>query len=101
MVRTGWGLFYSATLVAVPLVFVISLARRRRWGMKTLLMLPVIASGVLAGLFVGNDESGLIGRLVTGLFTAPVLFAIWLAGRWVWQRRWLGRVSKFITIVFW
>jgi hypothetical protein len=88
----GWFAFYGVTLAAVPIVFAGSLIRRRQWSMKTMLMMPVVASLAMMGfLWQGPGAPGhSLGERLAGAFllAGPVMFSLLLIGRWLWQRRW-------------
>lgn len=92
-----WSAFYGIVLVGIPVSFVISLVRRRRWGMRTMLMLPVVAGVFLMGVTIDgpdNDFRSLPHKLViAGFFATPVMFALYQLGTWVGQRRWIPVVS--------
>jgi outer membrane protein assembly factor BamB/predicted Ser/Thr protein kinase len=87
-----WGLFYSITLVGIPVGFIISLLRRRKWGMRTMLMLPVVAGLFLMGALIQGPDSmhrTLPGKLVESVtIGGPILLALYTIGRWTWRRQW-------------
>ena len=88
-----WALFYGVTLVAIPGVFSGSLIYRRRWGMRTMLLLPVVAALCVTGASIHGPEGVhriLLGKLVVGIALAgPVVVALFLLGRWAWRKQWL------------
>lgn len=87
----AWGAFYGVALAAIPVLFVGWTIRRRRWGMKTMLLAPVVAGMTLAAMFVSPEDRDFHSPwnklLVAFLGAGPVLFAVATLARWLYQGR--------------
>jgi serine/threonine protein kinase/outer membrane protein assembly factor BamB len=87
------GLFFASTLVVIPVVTVIFLLWHRQFGLRSMLVLPLVAGLVLSAALVtgpsDNDFRGVTNRLLTGLAFSPPVVAI---GLWLYQvitrRKW-------------
>ena len=44
-----WATLYCVSLILLPIGWIVSLCRRRQWGMRTLALLPVVAAVFLLG----------------------------------------------------
>jgi hypothetical protein len=54
----AWAMFFSVLLVVIPAAYLIRIAWLRRFGLKTLLVLPVVAALFLTGaLTTGPAEA--------------------------------------------
>jgi serine/threonine protein kinase/outer membrane protein assembly factor BamB len=96
----AWATFFSVTLVLLPGGYLAWLLARRRFGMSSLLMLPVVAGTYLSAALVeapvDNDFGSVLARTGIGVMVAPnlvsaAMLAGWLfAGRWPRVLVWLG-----------
>jgi outer membrane protein assembly factor BamB/predicted Ser/Thr protein kinase len=88
----GWAMFFSLTLVVIPGVYLVRLVIVRRFGLQTLLALPVIAGIVLTAALVDapadNDFKNLGARLAIGLLFSPPVVGIGLLVWWLATGRW-------------
>jgi predicted Ser/Thr protein kinase len=100
----AWGLIFSTLLVVVPAGYLARLVWLRRFGLRTLLVLPVIAGVFLTAALLRaqeNDFATLWGRLLIGLVFAPAVVSLGLLAWWSvkgqWRRVvwWLG-----VSVVF-
>ncbi|HZL89320.1 MAG TPA: protein kinase [Pirellulaceae bacterium] len=75
----AWAMFFSVLLVVIPAAYVIRLVWLRRFGLRTLLVLPVVAALFLTGALTSgppdNDFSTLLRKLSVGVGFAPVVLA--------------------------
>jgi len=95
-----WSCFYGITLIAIPVGYVGWLIRWRQWGLKTWLLLPVVAGIFLLGATItgpDGDFRSLGRKLIVGVFLAgPWMFAATMLAWWSWQKRW-GVVLAWIS----
>src|SRR5690606_33414306 len=83
--------FYCATLLLVPGFYAGWLYARRRWGLRTLLLMPLVALVVLAGctLDIPSDRPLSLGQRFAGaLGILPAWFLVLILGRWLISGRW-------------
>ena len=97
---SSWMALYSLTLVIAPVGFVGWLIWKRQFGLKALLLAPVIVSLV----FMGASLSGPDGQVrdqaekwMMALFSTPPVVAAGLMILWSWSGNW-RRVLLWITI---
>ncbi|MFO0914719.1 MAG: protein kinase [Pirellulales bacterium] len=83
-----WTVFFSLSMVLVPVGYVLWLVLSRRFGMSTFLMLPAVVGLFVIGATIeapmDNDFSSWPRRLAAGAMLAPALLALipllgWLA----------------------
>jgi len=88
----AWAAFYGITLAALPVLLLGWMIRRRRWGLKTVLMLPLVAGLVLLAVRVhpaDREFQSLASKLGLAYFGAgPVIGAAVACGAWLRQGRW-------------
>ncbi len=87
----GWLVFYCLTLWVAPIGFLASLFWRRQWGIRTLLVAPVVVSVVLMGMSMSGTAGtfrDLNTKLLMGLTAFPPLLASGLIAYWCFKRRW-------------
>jgi outer membrane protein assembly factor BamB/predicted Ser/Thr protein kinase len=88
----GWAMFFALTLVVIPGVYLVRLVIVRRFGLQTLLALPVIAGIVLTAALVeapaDNDFKNLGARWAIGLLFSPPVVAMGLLAWWLATGRW-------------
>jgi hypothetical protein len=64
------------------------MVRRRRWGMKALLLAPAVTGVALAVLLLaGPDDVNMAQKLIIAMAATPVLFTLLLLGNWLRQGR--------------
>jgi outer membrane protein assembly factor BamB len=88
----AWTAFYGVVLLAVPMLYIRHLIRRKQWGLKTMLLLPVVAGIFLMGVIINgpdNDFQALPNKLmVATVMAGPPMFALYQLARWIAQGRW-------------
>ena len=105
----GWSLFYGLLLVVTPGFYIFRLAWLRRFSLRMLLLLPVVAALFLTAALMrapmwDSDFSGFLPRLMIGAFFAPPVVGLGLLAWWgakgQWRRVawWLG-VSVIISFL--
>ncbi|MEX2026689.1 MAG: VCBS repeat-containing protein, partial [Pirellulaceae bacterium] len=81
-----WGLFFSTFLVVIPAGYLARLVWLRRFGLRTLLVLPIIAGLFLTAALLkaplDNDFATLVGRLSIGAVLAPAVVGLVLLCWW-------------------
>jgi hypothetical protein len=95
-----WSVFFCATLLVLPLGFAVWLLWRRRWGLRAMLLLPVVAAATLLGVTVEGpryDLSSLAERLMVAVGTLPALVFVGLIIYWSVRRRW-RRVAGWLVL---
>ena len=96
-----WGLFFSTFLIVIPAGYVARLVWLRRFGLRTLLVLPIIAGCFLTAALLkaplDNDFATVFGRLSIGLILAPAAVGIGLLVWWSISGQW-RRVALWLTI---
>lgn len=95
-----WSLLFAAFLVVLPGAYVARLVMFRRFSLRMLLALPLVAGMFLTAWLVKSsslrDYPGLLPRLSFGLAFAPVVISLGLIAWWLskgyWRRVlvWLG-----------
>jgi predicted Ser/Thr protein kinase len=98
---TAWGLFFSTFLIVIPAGYLLRLVWLRRFGLRVLLMLPIIAGLVLTAALVkapqDNDFDTIVGRLLVGLAFAPAVVGVGLLAWWSIRGQW-RRAALWIAI---
>ncbi len=93
----GWAMFFALTLVVIPGFYLGRLMIVRRFGLQTLLALPVIAGIVLTATLVDipadNDFQSLGARWAIALLFSPPVVGIGLLVRWLATGRWRRAVA--------
>jgi hypothetical protein len=88
----GWGLLFSALLIVLPTAYLTCLVVKRRFSLRMLLLLPVVASAFLIGALIrgpqDNDFADLPARLAMSILLAPVLVFVGLMIWWLVTRQW-------------
>lgn len=98
-----WGSFFAVTLIVIPTAYLVSMVRRRRFGLGYLMMLPFVAVIVLQAALLtapyDNDFNTILGRLSIGLAFTPPLLALFQLGNWFVNRRWRPIVTWLIVLI--
>ncbi|MEZ6087504.1 MAG: protein kinase [Pirellulaceae bacterium] len=84
----GWIAFYALAFTIIPVTFLYWVISRRRWGMKTLLLLPVIGAlmGTAAAFHPARPEfMPMEAKLLIAVGTVPVIVSVILFARW-WRQ---------------
>jgi hypothetical protein len=99
----AWAFFYGLTMVALPVGYVVYVVRRRQWGLKTLLSLPVVAGvflfgAALPGPGMESEFRTVLGKLSVAVFpAAPWLFAVFAVTHWARQRNYRALLGWLIA----
>ena len=87
-----WSLVFALLLVVLPIGFVVRLLIVRRFGLRTLLVFPVVAvlflTACLIKVPIEREFDGTIARLLMGLLFSPVVVAIGLTLVWLTRGQW-------------
>jgi hypothetical protein len=98
----GWGSFFAIAIVIAPFRYLTKLLGRKRWNLRTLLVLPAVAglflTAALAPAHVDRDVPNLMQRFLMGLFFVSPLLAIGELARWCTKGRW-KRVLLWLALV--
>jgi hypothetical protein len=96
-----WGAFYGLALAAIPTAFAGWMVWRRQWGMKTMLLAPVVVGVTMLAFLLGpedNDFHTPWNKLIVAFFAAgPPMFALATLAVWLRQGRW-RRVAIWIAV---
>lgn len=99
----GWGLLFAVTLVVVPAAYFYRLVTRRRFSLRTLMLLSVVVGLFLASLQTTlpavNDFQGVANRIFMGMAFSPVVIGVAFLAMGVWQRQW-RRLGVWLSIAF-
>jgi predicted Ser/Thr protein kinase len=94
----GWTLFYAITLAVIPFLFLYWTISHRQWGLKTLLVLPVVVSNMMLAALISPTSRELMqweAKLAVVLFTIPVLVTTLLFINWYRSGK-RGRLVAFL-----
>ncbi len=86
-----WAVLVSSLLVVAPVGFLGWLARRRRFGLKTMLLLPFVTSLALLGATwppPQGEEVSISMRLLVALFWSPAVSTVAILAWWSGTERW-------------
>ena len=87
-----WAILYGITMLGIPGAYVGSIIYRRRFGLRTLLLLPVVAGVFLMGAMIHGPDGVhrvLLGKFVVGgLVGGPIIVALSALAFWTWRRNW-------------
>ena len=93
---------YAIAIILLPAAYLFWLIKFRRWGLRTLLMLPVIVAFAILiatkNVFGFSDLSGM-ERCLYGFVASPPLVMIAIVGDWIIRKRW-HRILLWIGIAW-
>jgi hypothetical protein len=88
----GLAAFYSVTLVILPVGYVGWLVWRRQWGLRTMLLAPVVLAvmmmGAMIGPYRGDFSVVLLEKWTQGFAALPAFVFLALTIRWYVKHRW-------------
>jgi serine/threonine protein kinase/outer membrane protein assembly factor BamB len=94
-----WGLFFSLTMIVVPGVYAAFTISQRKFGLRTLMGLPIVVLVFLLAALVAvppedNDFRNVVNRLMVGIGFAPPLLTVAL-----WLKQLAAR--RVMRVIFW
>lgn len=99
---------YGIAIILLPAAYLGWLIKYRRWGLRTLLMLPaIIAFAILIATknLFGFSELTTMERCMHGFLASPPLIMTAIVGVWIVQKRWQrilfwGGIALAVTVIF-
>lgn len=87
-----WSVVFAILLVVLPVGCLVRLVMLRRFGLRTLMTVPIVAGVFLTASLIKTpierDFDGLVARLSMGFMFSPVVIAIGSIGVWSARGRW-------------
>jgi hypothetical protein len=106
----AWSIFFSLALVGIPLAYITSLVRRRRWSILWWALFPVVAGIASTALLIEGPET-YFGRFWSkwwvAFVTLPVLIGgnflarVAIAKRWRTMAAWLLASVLLAALIAW
>jgi len=98
----AWAMLYCLGLILLPGAAGWWLVSRRRWGLRTLALLHLVAAVFLSAWLLDGPDNELLSRLGkfgSGAMALPVVLALVFIGRWAVARRWRTLLAWLVISV--
>lgn len=82
--------FFALALLVMPGVMLVSMVKRRRWGLRTLGLLPVVAGLFATALLMDSPETDYsrFGKFIMAALALPVVMSLAIYVGWAVRRCW-------------
>lgn len=93
--------FFALALLVMPGVMVASMVKRRRWGLRTLALLPVVSGLFVTALLMESPETDYsrFGKFVMAALALPVVMSLAIYVGWAVRGRWRPLVGWAVLSV--
>ncbi|HJT32230.1 MAG TPA: hypothetical protein VJ783_09315, partial [Pirellulales bacterium] len=91
----GWAAFFCLALLVMPGATAWRMISRRRWGLRTLAVLPVVSALFVTALLIEAPETDFsrFGKFIVAAMALPAVVGLVIFAGWMVRRRWRPIVS--------